>query len=325
MGKHSKNNNDRPFFSNAERKAAASGRAASSFIGYNDFKEWGWGTQSATLDSDSMKDLDACSLSLQPCREPVVTPSGVLYDKGVLLEYILGRKKEIERATKAYEAQEANEASDAAATAAAAEETRISDFVARQQGLSKAPSGGGSSGSGGSSSGLRGVVGASMGRSLVADSGVHAADTSFWVASNTPGAKRKLEKPDSVVRCPVTGEPLKLKHLTPITFTPADEGVPAAELAGKAARERYICPLTKKAISNVNPATVLRPSGMVVSSQCVKDFIKKDMRDPFTDPPAALKDKDIIPLRIEGTGFAARTEERALKVTKTETGGGGGW
>ena len=65
MGKHSKNNNDRAFFSNAERKAAAAGRAASAFTGQNDFREWGWGTETRTLDSDSMKDLDACSLSLQ--------------------------------------------------------------------------------------------------------------------------------------------------------------------------------------------------------------------------------------------------------------------
>ena len=74
MGKHSKNNNDRPFFSNAERKAAAQGRAASAFTGANDFREWGWGTETRTLDSDSMKDLDACSLSLQPCAEPYPRP-----------------------------------------------------------------------------------------------------------------------------------------------------------------------------------------------------------------------------------------------------------
>ena len=48
---------------------------------------------------------------------------------------------------------------------------------------------------------------------------------------------------------------------------------------------------------------------------CVKDFIKKDMLDPFTDPPAKLKEKDLIPLRVEGTGFAARTDEKQLKVT----------
>jgi len=28
--------------------------------------------------------------------------------------------------------------------------------------------------------------------------------------------------------------------------------------------------------------------------------------------------QDIIPLRVEGTGFAAKTDEKALKVTKTD-------
>lgn len=42
------------------------------------------------------------------------------------------------------------------------------------------------------------------------------------------------------------------------------------------------------------------------------------MLDPFTDPPTKLKEKDIIPLRVEGTGFAAKTEEKQLKVTKAK-------
>ena len=46
-----------------------------------------------------------------------------------------------------------------------------------------------------------------------------------------------------------------------------------------------MCPLSKRPLSNVHPAAVLRPSGMVVSTQCVKDCIKKDMLDPFTEPP----------------------------------------
>ena len=86
-----------------------------------------------------------------------------------------------------------------------------------------------------------------------------------------------------------------------------------------------MCPLSKRPLSNVHPAAVLRPSGMVVSTQCVKDCIKKDMIDPFTDPPTKLKEKDLIALRVEGTGFAARTDVKALKVQKAEGGGGGGW
>lgn len=88
MGKHSKNNNDRAFFSHAERQAAAYGRHSSGMLGGHNtaggnFVDRGWGTQKRTLDSDSMKDLDACSLTLVPCVEPVITPKGIVYDKQV--------------------------------------------------------------------------------------------------------------------------------------------------------------------------------------------------------------------------------------------------
>ena len=336
MGKHSKNNNDRAFFSNAERKAAASGRQSGSFIGQNNWQEWGWGSESQRLDSASMKDIDVCSLSLQPCVQPVVTPSGILFDKETIIEYILSRKKEIERETKAWEAQNASDANDAAVEAAAAQESRISEFVAQQEGLSQADlrarnnaaaaaSSSSSSSNTGGGSGGGFTTASTVGRTLVADTGVHAADTSFWVASQTPGVKRRVEKPDTTVRCPITNEPLRLKAMVPVIFTKADEGATAEELAAASARERYICPLTKKALTNVNPPTVLKPSGMAVSSACVKDFLKKEMVDPFTDPPVRLREKDFIALRVEGTGFAAKTDEKVLKAEKVVTGGGGGW
>ena len=95
--------------------------------------EAGWGTDARQLDSDSMKEIDACSLSLQPCADPVVTPQGVLYDRMVVVQYILDRKREIERATREWEAQQAGEAADAAGAAAQAAEARVEEFVARQE------------------------------------------------------------------------------------------------------------------------------------------------------------------------------------------------
>jgi len=194
--------------------------------------------------------------------------------------------------------------------------------VAQQEGLSQADlraraaaGGGGTAADAGSSSSFRGAAAPSMGRSVQYDQGKHAADTSFWVVHNTPEAKQRVDKPDGVVRCPMTNEPLRLKAMTAVVFTPADEGDEHDQLVAKSANERYICPLTKKALSNVNPVTVLRPSGMAISSVCVSDFIRKDMLDPFTDPPTKLKEKDIIVLRVEGTGFASRTKEAQLKVT----------
>ena len=47
-------------------------------------------------------------------------------------------------------------------------------------------------------------------------------------------------------------------------------------------------------------AQVIKPSGMVVSMRSVEKIIKKDMLDPFTAPPTTVKEKDIIPLRVEG-------------------------
>ena len=128
-----------------------------------------------------MKDIDVCSLSLQPCVQPVVTPSGVLYDKEVIIEYILSRKKEIERETKAWEAQQAHDASDAAAEAAAAHEARISEFVAQQEGLSQSDLRArlAAAAVAAAAAAPPATTASSSGRTLVADAGVHAADTSF--------------------------------------------------------------------------------------------------------------------------------------------------
>lgn len=242
-----------------------------------------------------------------------VTPSLPCTSLQVIYQYILDRKVDIERELKAWEAQQAADASEEADKQRKDHDARIEEFVARQEGLSKSdlasrqPAGAGAS---------KGAVGAVMGRRLLDDKGAHAADTSFWVPQLTPQAKARLDKPDGVVRCPFTNEPLKLKQLYPVHFTPADESASASDILSMPRNERYICPLTKKALSNVNPAALLRPSGKVVSMPAVTSIIRKDMLDPFTEPATKMKETDIIPFRVEGTGFAAKTDEKALKVTK---------
>ena len=150
------------------------------------FKEWGWGTEGRTLDSDAMKDLYVCSLSLQPCVDPVVTPSGVLYDKGVVLEYIIQRKRDIERETAAWQSQQSSDDAAAAGAAAAAQQARVDEFLAQQEGLSQSDlreRAQQASAAGAVSTGANGRV-------LVADKGKHAADMNFWVPSATPQVGR---------------------------------------------------------------------------------------------------------------------------------------
>ena len=70
-----------------------------------DSKRSGWGSQKARLSKDSIKDFDCCCLTLQPCKDPVVTKEGYLYEREAILEYILHQKQLIAKKIKEYEKQ----------------------------------------------------------------------------------------------------------------------------------------------------------------------------------------------------------------------------
>ena len=70
-----------------------------------DTKASGYGSQSERLSKDSVNNFDCCGLSLQPCREPVITQEGYLYDKEAILEYILHQKQEYSRKLREYQKQ----------------------------------------------------------------------------------------------------------------------------------------------------------------------------------------------------------------------------
>ncbi|XP_015706444.1 nitric oxide synthase-interacting protein [Coturnix japonica] len=125
---------------------------------------------------------------------------------------------------------------------------------------------------------------------------------SFWIPSLTPeaGAER-LRKPDTSVRCPMSGRRLRASDLVPVHFTPEVPGLERLQLLGR--RHRFVCAVSRDALSNATPCAVIRPSGAVVTMQCVERLIRKEMRDPISGE--TLSDDDIIPLQRGGTGFAA--------------------
>jgi len=69
-----------------------------------------------------------------------------------------------------------------------------------------------------------------------------------------------------------------------------------------------MCAVTHDTLGNFVPCAVLRPTGDVVTLECVDKVIRKnEMQHPLTGNP--LKESDIIPLVRGGTGFA-KTNER---------------
>ncbi|XP_048061822.1 nitric oxide synthase-interacting protein isoform X2 [Megalobrama amblycephala] len=257
----------------------------------------GYGTQSVRLGKDAIKDFDCCCLSLQPCRDPVVTEDGYLYEKEAILQYILHQKTEIAKKMKAYEKQKQALKSEGQLESKSEERERAEKFKQRENNIVSKPINPFTSDDGSQN----GSASSSSSDTSAGESSSSSALPSFWIPSLTPEAKpTMLKKPSKTVLCPMSGRPLKMSDLISVRFTPLDPSLDRVALLTR--QDRYVCAVTKDTLGNSVPSAVLRPSGAVVTMECVEKLIRKDMIDPVTGDK--LKEKDIIPLQRGGTGFA---------------------
>lgn len=252
----------------------------------------GYGSQKLRFGKDSVKDFDCCCLTLQPCKNPVLTPQGYLYDKEAILEYILHQKREVARKIKEFEKQKHKLETEQKELAEAEQESKKRKFVQQETNPI-------SSKHAADKSADASVAGPSLSNMNGAR---NKALPSFWIPSLTPAAApTKVEKPDEKVRCPMSGQVLKLKDLIDVHFTPINDRDNKTSLIKKSAR--YVCPVTNDVLGNSIPCAVLKTSGSVVTMECVEKIIKKDMMDPISGKK--LAEKDIIPLQRGATGFTS--------------------
>lgn len=118
---------------------------ASSVYSYHekqkDTKSSGYGSEKIRLGKDSVKDFDCCSLTLQPCRDPVITPEGYLYDKEAILECLLHQKTEIARKTKEFEKQKKRLEAEQSSKLSEVEQAKLDSFVTLEKQIRTKPSG----------------------------------------------------------------------------------------------------------------------------------------------------------------------------------------
>ncbi|XP_060945679.1 nitric oxide synthase-interacting protein [Limanda limanda] len=273
----------------------------------------GYGTQSIRLGKDAIKDFDCCCLSLQTCQDPVVTPDGFLYDKQAILEYILHQKTDIAKKMKLYDKQKKAQKSSSQLESKSEERERVEKFKTRENSIVSKPINPFISGQN------NGIEKGRTEGSSVESSTVSSASTSsqslpsFWIPSLTPEAKPTLlKKPSKAVLCPMSGRPIKMNELVTVRFTPVDPSLGRVALLTQ--QDRYVCAVTRDVLANSVPCAVLRPSGAVVTQECVEKLIKKDMIDPMTGDK--LSDRDIIPLQRGGTGFAASGVDLSAKEAR---------
>uniref|UniRef100_A0A6E8VMM1 Nitric oxide synthase-interacting protein homolog n=1 Tax=Anopheles coluzzii TaxID=1518534 RepID=A0A6E8VMM1_ANOCL len=261
----------------------------------------GFGTTSRRIGKDSVKSFDCCSLTLQPCRNPVITKDGYLFDKEAILTYIISKKNEYSRKMKEYEKQMKQDEEEDAAKANAELQKKLDRFISTEKNivsnkaitLNEQPSTSGA------------ISNVSLGKRKELPS--------FWVPSQTPAAKvSRIEKPDSKIYCPVSNKPLKAKDLIEVKFTLVKDPADKKSLIAK--ENRYMCAVTHDILSNSVPCAVLKPTGDVVTIECIEKIIKKDMIHPLTNEK--LSESDITPLQRGGTGFATTNEKLEAKEQK---------
>uniref|UniRef100_G3NLV5 Nitric oxide synthase-interacting protein n=1 Tax=Gasterosteus aculeatus TaxID=69293 RepID=G3NLV5_GASAC len=263
----------------------------------------GYGTQSIRLGKDAIKDFDCCCLSLQTCQDPVMTPDGFLYEKQAILEYILHQKTETAKKLKAYEKQKQAQKSSSRLESKSEEREKVERFKTRENSIVSKPINPFTSGTRSlnrlNQGGETGRTDSSSAASVASSS---QSLPSFWIPSLTPQSKPTLlKKPSKTVLCPMSGRPIKMNELIPVRFTPLDPGLDRVALLTR--QDRYVCAVTRDILGNSVPCAVLRPSGTVVTLECVEKLIKKDMMDPVSGDK--LSDRDIIPMQRGGTGFSA--------------------
>ncbi|MFH4973956.1 hypothetical protein AB6A40_000665 [Gnathostoma spinigerum] len=317
MTRHGKNSTASAVYSYSERK--------------KDAKESGYGTLHERLGADSVKEFDCCSITLQPCRDPVISPQGYIFDKEAILEYYLKQKKENTRKLKEWEAQCKREEEEAKEVKLKREKEKLNRFTA----IESTP-----------------VHPGSIDNNLLGDSPTTSSESvdqrrrkhhlesanevvskkardsaneisnmygerknqfpSFWVPQLLPDSRtEKFEKPDQRVLCPVSGKPLKIKELMPVKFTPVPSN---DEVSGRTSSDkvRYMCPVTHDALTNATRCAYLKTSQCVVTMDCIERVIRKEMIDPINGKP--LKESDIIELQRGGTGFCSTNEVKAKLV-----------
>ena len=185
----------------------------------------------------------------------MITQEGWLFDKEAVLKYMIEKKQEYTRKMKEYERQKSREESDQKVTEEAERQAAVERFERSEKNILQK---GGKSEAAGSSKG---------------------ALPSFWIPALTPQAeKTKLTKPDKTVYCPMTGKPLRMKDLIEVKFKEIrdeDDAKPGKKRSLISKDERYVCAVTNDVLSNSTPVAVLRPTGDVVTVECVEKIIKK--------------------------------------------------
>ena len=201
-----------------------------------------YGTTTARLSSDSQLPFGNCALSLSEAVDPVATPSGHVYSREAIVDYLWTKTVEVRQAQEKYEAYLKSERSKEKSEVDEQKREALQDFEDSQKVSSK-----------------------KRAREPAAPNAL--ASTSYWLAEFQPEhTSKNLDPPPDRPPSPCSGQPLRRKDLK--------------DLILKREQGKVVCALSDKTIS-MQPVVALA-SGHVILKECYDKLVKPTMTDPFT-------------------------------------------
>ena len=300
-----------------KKHSKQAGTLGSEALTHSERKALGYGTVKERLGKETVKDYDACALTLTSAKDAVVTPEGVVYDRGAILECLVSQKLEYERKLRAYERALEGEARDAEDRANKKRKIEIEAFhAANHHGgatttTTGAGEGAGSRKSVGDGPAGKDYAGAASSHSIDFNAKRIAEMPTFWQIDGgvDDGLKHAVKKPEKETKCPTTMKKLRMKDLVAVKWTKVRAGE-----SGK-----HMCPITFKTFTNATSIVVLKPTGDALSEEGYKTVVEGE--GAYNGTPIR-PNKDVIRLQKGGTGFAGSGTQVESKV-EFEMGVGG--
>lgn len=240
-----------------------------------------YGTTTARLSTDSQLTFGDCALSLSPATDPVATPSGHVYSREAIVEYLLNKTNDIKKAKQNYQAYLQKQQAQQEAESDKAHSQAIVAFEGKQK-----------------------ATDSSRKRERDDDEKKKnpLASTSYWLSEFQPEYKDEVpEPPPDRPASPFSGEPLRLKDLRSLTLERSSDG-------------KVLCAVSHKTITT-QPVVALKQH--VVLEQVYDSLVKDSMICPITG--TKLKKKHVLKLVKAKSGFASSGPVVAKKYRPTIT------
>lgn len=284
-------------------------------------------SQTARLSTASQSKFGTCCLSLSPIEgDAVATPSGHVYSREAIVEYLLTKNGELKKEKSEYERKRLVIENRRVAWEEKNRKIAEEKFVRKDQGAMS------------SAIVLRNEDGDKKRPAVASSAGDNSGSrstnslnqVSYWLAAAQPQHTKGMAKdgefdyvreiealgeaPPDRPPSPMSKNPLKLKSLIPIHL------VREGDEDGKAKKGdftgRILCGVSHKAITT-QPAVLIKNSGQIMLKTVYEDLAKPDMVCPVTGKK--FKEKDVIELVKGRSGFAASGETVAKKYNPTMT------